>query len=310
MSRTDILLATYQSEPYLEPLLESLASQTQADFRLIVSDDCSTDGTLALLETWRPRFRDLTIIRRAQPSGSAKANFSFLLEQSDADYTLFADADDVWDPDKVEVTVAALRNGERRDGRQVARYAFSDARIIDSNGQVTGSSFWAYKRLRPQTADPVAGAIVCPPMLGCTSGINRSLRELATPVPFERVTGHDWWLFLVAKCLGRIDVINRQTLSYRIHGNNSSNQRKVDLFQYMVQDSKIKRVRRGIDQRQMQAKAILDLVGPMLDARNREILDGFCALGGMDFFSRRAFLLRNRILYPDLARNLAMLVAV
>ena len=87
-------------------------------------------------------------------------------------------------------------------------------------------------------------------------------------------------------------------------------QRPVNLAQYMTQGSKIQRVRRGIDQRQMQARAVLDLMGPRLSEEHCRLLRGFCELGEMDFLSRRAFLLSNRILYPDLPRNLAMLVAV
>ncbi|WP_260926823.1 glycosyltransferase [Novosphingobium sp. 9] len=149
MPTVDILLATYQNARYLPALMDSLAAQTRRDFRLLVSDDCSNDGSADIVESYADRFDRFELIRRASPSGSAKANFSFLLERADADYVLFADADDVWDHDKVERTLAMLESGNAQFGSGTPHYVFSDVRLIDGNGGPKGPATGPTRRCIP-----------------------------------------------------------------------------------------------------------------------------------------------------------------
>ncbi len=307
----EILLATYNNEPYLGQLLDSLARQTMFDFHLIVSDDCSSDGTVQVIDDYRPIFGErMTVHRQPTPSGSAKANFSWLMTQSSADHVLFADADDVWDDDKVAVTLTALRDVERRcGGPTVPAMVFSDARLIDGQGGVTGPSYWEYKKIRPEIAGTLSQVLVCPPMLGCASGCNRALMSMATPVPFDQVTGHDWWLLLVAAAFGVAEPLRRPTFSYRLHGSNSSNQRPVNLGAYAKSSGKVERVRRGMVARREQAQALIDYYGSRLPETERRTIERFVATGSQGPLGRRLGLLRGRYLYPDLPRNLAMLLA-
>ena len=48
----DILLSTYNSELFLKELVESIRLQTNANWRLIIRDDCSKDNTQALIEKY------------------------------------------------------------------------------------------------------------------------------------------------------------------------------------------------------------------------------------------------------------------
>ena len=49
MDRVDILLATYNGERFLKEQIESILTQTYRNFRLLISDDCSTDRTWNIL---------------------------------------------------------------------------------------------------------------------------------------------------------------------------------------------------------------------------------------------------------------------
>ena len=46
----DILLATYNGEKYLKCQLDSILNQTHKNIRILINDDCSTDGTKGILE--------------------------------------------------------------------------------------------------------------------------------------------------------------------------------------------------------------------------------------------------------------------
>lgn len=45
-----IVLCTYNGEKYLEEQLNSIINQTYKNLEIIISDDCSTDNTISILE--------------------------------------------------------------------------------------------------------------------------------------------------------------------------------------------------------------------------------------------------------------------
>ena len=59
MNTCVVLMSTYNGEKYLEEQINSILSQTDVDFRLIVRDDNSSDGTIAILRRYEnhPRFQ-------------------------------------------------------------------------------------------------------------------------------------------------------------------------------------------------------------------------------------------------------------
>jgi glycosyl transferase family 2 len=50
-----VLVTAYNREAYIAEALESVLAQTMGDFELIVSDDCSTDGTVGIVEAYARR---------------------------------------------------------------------------------------------------------------------------------------------------------------------------------------------------------------------------------------------------------------
>jgi glycosyltransferase involved in cell wall biosynthesis len=218
----EILLATWNSARWLRPLLDSLLAQTVQDFRLIVSDDCSSDDTVAILETYLDRFRHpVTLIRRETASGTAAANFASLMRISTADHVFLCDADDIWHADKLEKFLDLARRREAEHGAEVPLFLFSDTQVIDGEGRVTHDSYWAFKNTDAFRCLSLERILFYGPMLGCACLMNRALVRLAADVPVGRVAGHDWWIALVAASLGVVDAIPDKTIAYRIHGGNN-----------------------------------------------------------------------------------------
>ena len=92
-------------------------SKTTRDFNVLVRDDGSTDGSIEILESYKPRFDGRLNVITGAPSGSATANFAILMRETKADYVLFADQDDVWKPVKVELTLRSLKEAEAKYGK-------------------------------------------------------------------------------------------------------------------------------------------------------------------------------------------------
>src|SRR4051812_5305567 len=115
----------YNQTPYIAGFLDSLASPTRQDFRLIVTDDASTDGSRQCIERWLANQRDLDV-RRVYHDRNAGL-LSTLTEAVNLVGTTYlapVAMDDVWEPHMLAQQIAAL------EANPDAGMAYSDARLI------------------------------------------------------------------------------------------------------------------------------------------------------------------------------------
>jgi glycosyltransferase involved in cell wall biosynthesis len=94
---TSVLIPAYNAEKTIGMTLKSVLSQTKPADEIIVLNDGSTDGTLALLNTYKPRVTVVTQDNR----GVASAR-NALYRQAKGDLLAFLDHDDIWHPKYLE----------------------------------------------------------------------------------------------------------------------------------------------------------------------------------------------------------------
>lgn len=102
-----VLIAIHNAAPWLDACLDSLAAQTLPDFEAFCVDDCSTDGSPAIIARRCAADRRFIALRTAVNSGQAVAR-NLGLRQARGTYTLFVDADDWLAPDALERLAADL----------------------------------------------------------------------------------------------------------------------------------------------------------------------------------------------------------
>ena len=138
-----VILCTYNGERYLRPQIDSIlsrhlpagsASEAPA-LTLHVFDDCSTDGTRAILEEYRQAEPGRVCLHlREQPSGGACRSFLDAIRNvPDADLYILSDQDDIWDDDKVSSLLSVFSENAAFEADEPPVLAFSDARVILSN---------------------------------------------------------------------------------------------------------------------------------------------------------------------------------
>jgi hypothetical protein len=306
MSNCDVILAVYNGQDHLAPTLDSLFGQTTNDFNVIARDNGSKDDTLEILKSYKYKFDGRLRIIEGEPTGSARANFAILMQETKADYVLCADHDDIWMPDKVEMTLRSMKEGEAKFGKSTPIYFFTDVVVVNKDLEVINSSYWNFKRIDPGISARLSQCLVCPPMLGMASGMNRALVDLSNPVP-EKVTGHDWWALLVAATMGKVIFTSAKTALYRIHGQNDSAPKQVGIVPYLSAKLGAGFVRHGLGRRMDQADALIEVYGPKIPPAQMAILQGFSKLRHEGFLRRRVTLVARNYLYPDLVRNVATL---
>lgn len=90
-----IVIPLYNKETFVENTLRSVLSQTFSDYEILIIDDCSTDGSLAIAKKFKNE--NIRIIEHPVNKGlSASRNTG--IEHATADYIAFLDADDLWKP--------------------------------------------------------------------------------------------------------------------------------------------------------------------------------------------------------------------
>ncbi len=121
-------ISTYnRADGYLKDALASAVAQTYPKVEIVVSDNCSSDGTEALVKSFSdPRIRYF----RQEKNIGANNNFNFCLEQARGEYFLLLHDDDLIDPDFVTACMDALG-----DGGPVGVIR-TGTRVIDDDGNI------------------------------------------------------------------------------------------------------------------------------------------------------------------------------
>lgn len=215
-----ILLSTYNGERYLPKQLDSIIAQTYSDWRLFARDDGSVDETRAILDSYARKDARITVAADKQNIG-AKRSFMSLLEQNGgADYYAFADQDDIWDTDKLEICLKKMQQVERSYPNSPV-VIHTDLRVVDGHLQEIAPSFWKYCNIRPDLLDDhIRYMAFCPSVTGCTMLFNKAARICSLSIK-ENALMHDWWIARQTMLAGGYVVpIWQTTVAYRQHENN------------------------------------------------------------------------------------------
>jgi len=216
-----VALCTHNGAAFVREQVESILRQSVPVTEVVLSDDASTDDTVAIVEAtiheWplpRPR---LTVIRNA-PALGVVANFEQAALACSGDLIALCDQDDVWRPDKLQRFVDLFAT------EPDLQLAHSDATLVTAErAPLPGSLLQSLEATPLERRELVDGrsyyALVRRNLVtGATVVFRRQLLEQA--VPFARTWVHDEWLAIIAAALSRTRLIDESLIEYRQHGGN------------------------------------------------------------------------------------------
>lgn len=125
-----IIMPTYNGAKYLAASIDSILSQTYKNWELIITDDCSTDGTQAIIKSYADsdaRIRSY-FFEENQGSGATRNK---CIEEARGRYIAFCDSDDRWLPEKLEKQLNFMQEHDYA-------FAFSSYYTCDEEGTVNG----------------------------------------------------------------------------------------------------------------------------------------------------------------------------
>ena len=221
-----ILLATFNGEEYIEPQINSIIGQTYKGWNLYICDDGSNDGTPGIIEKYVQQYSNIHQIKSKVTTQGAKRNFLNMLETVDADYYMFADQDDVWLKDKIELSLKKIQEQEKKTP-SLPIVVHTDLIVVNESLKTISFSFWDRSKIYPDILDNFNYLGVCNCATGCTMIFNNLAKKASIPMPDEAPM-HDWWVTINTSKNGIITYIDRPLVLYRQHTSNVVGARNIN----------------------------------------------------------------------------------
>lgn len=237
--KISVVMATYNGEQYLIEQLQSLNSQTRQVDEVIICDDCSKDGTVEAIrkyieennlhESWHLSVNPINL-------GYAN-NFHEAGKNATGDYIFFADQDDIWENNKVEIMTDIMEkhpdcvllstdyepylseNTEKVPPKDVVD-RMSDDGVLEKISLTQRSLYIA--------------------ALGCCMCVKKSFYDSIEKYWFDGWAQDDR-MWKLAQCVDGSYLLHKKLVKHRIHSNNASTygkyydkQKRIQHFEEML----------------------------------------------------------------------------
>jgi teichuronic acid biosynthesis glycosyltransferase TuaG len=202
MPLVSIITPSWNVERLIGETIESVQAQTLGDWELLIADDCSTDNTAAVIESYAAKDPRIKLIRQPRNGGPALARQA-AIEKAQGRFIAFLDSDDLWLPAKLERQIAFARDHR-------AALSFTAFRRIDETGSTTGRLMpvpdsLTYEQLLKNTSIATLTAIVD--------------RDVAGTIAMKNEPYDDFCLWLSILKPGHVaQGLNEDLARYRVRG--------------------------------------------------------------------------------------------
>ena len=290
--KIDILMATYNGEKYLAEQLDSIINQTYHNWNLLIRDDNSIDKTLEIIQDYQKKDNRIKLLKDNEGNLGIVKNFEELLKNSESEFIMFSDQDDIWIENKLDVY---LKTAEKIKSKGFLLH--SDAILFDKNkSNILKGAFISKKAINKGLENVFFNYFV----QGATILISKEIKNFILPFPKE-VYLHDRYIHLISELFFERIFVNKTLIYYRQHGDNQIGAKNT------IRELLSKRY---FDERDRQLiKAVYNKHGNLLTGDKKELIEKYFKITDVkkNRFSRFLNLKKSKIDMP-LKKQISFLI--
>lgn len=239
--KVSIAMATYNGAQYIQQQLDSLRAQKRQPDELVVCDDCSSDETVEIVQSFKEKASFPVNIHVNEYNVGCVCNFGKAVSLCKGDLVFLSDQDDIWFSQKLE------RMRARFIGDDQLLVAINDAELVNDNGEPLGLTKSTQMRNLGLRADGM--------VTGCCTAFRREFTEVMLPMPVN-FGNHDDWIHSLARLTGRRMFLPEVLQYYRRHDLNASNSITSRTKRLSPVDHVLERVRSTVTETVPEAKLL------------------------------------------------------
>lgn len=211
--KVNILMSTYNGQQFLAEQIRSIQEQSYTDWTLFIRDDGSSDNTEEILKDFERQDSRIHLIDsdKSDNLGVIKS-FHKLVNHDRADYYFFSDQDDVWLPNKLELSLKEARNYLA----DLPLMVYMDLKVVNQDLEIMTESMVKSQSHHANTE--LVQELTENTVTGGVAMINHALAEMWQET--DDILMHDWYLALLASAFGNLVFIDQPGELYRQHSDN------------------------------------------------------------------------------------------
>ena len=307
----DIAVPTHNCARWFDEFMQSIMAQEHQDWRIVTCDDQSSDDTREHVARWAQRLGGRMIIlpnEIGESLGPARS-YNRILQATTADWIMLADPDDIWKPEKMNISMAAMQALELEYGASRPTIIITDAEIIDDNSTLVAPSYWRWLRVKPDHVGRFHRLLMESPAISSTMTLNRAVLARALPIS-GLYSSQDWWLMLVACAFGKVSALSAVTVRHRRHGSNFSKMPLLASHQpmhYKIRSAR-ERLMFLLNKNRSIAAVFLARFAEALTPPQRRAAQSVIMLAGSRALQRRVLIVRERLWFCHGLKNAALML--
>lgn len=211
--KVNILMSTYNGQQFLAEQIRSIQDQSYTDWTLFIRDDGSSDNTKEILKDFERQDSRIHLIdsEKSDNLGVIKS-FHKLVNHDRADYYFFSDQDDVWLPNKLELSLKEAQNYLA----DLPLMVYMDLKVVNQDLEIMTESMVKSQSHHANTE--LVQELTENTVTGGVAMINHALAEMWQET--DDILMHDWYLALLASAFGNLVFIDQPGELYRQHSDN------------------------------------------------------------------------------------------
>ena len=297
MIEVAVMMSTYNGELYVKEQIMSILGQVGVNITLFIRDDGSSDKTIDIIKDFEKQNDNIHFIK-GKNIGLGNSFMHILYETPENyDYYAFSDQDDIWEKNKIELTLKEFENVNK------PLLVHSDLSVIDENNNVVCKSMIKSQHINVNRI-ALNQLIVQNVVTGCTMAFNRQLADII--VEPELLSVHDWWIAATASIFGEIKFINKPTIKYRKHNNNACGPQNMSSPAYVAKRATNKtKAKKMLDYGYVMAVELLEKY--KIPYEYKAMLKAYGAMGNKNKFNKLKTVFKYNIWKSGIIRKIGQI---